>query len=81
MDKSFSVPEFHMGKLIKEELTNQGRTAIWLSKQVCCTTENIYKIFAHQFVTLPMLFKISQALKRDFFRDCSEYLRQSSLKK
>lgn len=81
MTKASADQEFHIGKLIKEELTNQGRTAIWLSKQVCCTTENIYKIFAHHWVTMPMLLKISQALKHDFFKDCSDYLRQLNSKK
>ena len=73
-DKSVSVEELHLGRLIKNELNRQGRTAVWLSKQVCCSPENIYKALRSQWLTMPMVFKISCALDHDFFKDCSEYL-------
>lgn len=67
--------DFHMGRLIKAELARQGRTATWLARQVHCTPENIYKVCRQQYVTMHLLFEISKALERDFFRDCSECLR------
>lgn len=66
--------DFHMGRLIKAELARQGRTATWLARQVHCTPENIYKVCRQQYVTMHLLFEISKALERDFFRDCSERL-------
>lgn len=66
--------DFHMGSLIKAELVRQGRSAIWLARQVHCSPENIYKVCHQQYITLPLLFKISDALGHDFFKDCSEYL-------
>jgi len=69
-----SATELHLGKLIKAELEQQGRTAVWLANQVNCTPENIYKVFTAQWITLPLLFKISKALERDFFRELSERL-------
>lgn len=68
--------DFHMGRLIKAELTRQGRTATWLARQVHCTPENIYKVCRQQYVTMHLLFEISKALERDFFRDCSERLQK-----
>jgi hypothetical protein len=65
---------FHIGQLIKAELSRQGRTATWLAKQVHCTPENIYKTYRQKWVTMPLLFEISKALDCDFFRACSEYL-------
>ena len=65
---------FHMGKLIKAELTRQGRSATWLAKQVHCSPENIYKVCQQQYVTMHLLFEISKALDHDFFSDCSAYL-------
>ena len=68
--------DFHMGRLIKAELTQQGRTATWLARQVHCTPENIYKVCRQQYVTMHLLFEISKALERDFFLYCSERLQK-----
>ncbi|MBQ3739838.1 MAG: hypothetical protein II856_01385 [Bacteroidales bacterium] len=68
------VADLHLGKQIKAELERQGRTAVWLAKQVNCTPENLYRAFRSQWLTLPLLFKISRALDHDFFKDCSEQL-------
>ena len=65
--------DFHLGKLIKEEMMRQGRTSVWLAKQVHCTPENIYKIYRQQWVSFPLLLKISLALDYDFFKLCSDY--------
>ena len=74
------LPEdFHLGKLLKAELKKQGRSAVWLAKQVNCTPENIYKAFRSQWITMTLLFRISMALEHDFFHDCSIQLR--SIKK
>ena len=77
MGQNCNIPakELHIGQLLKSELKRQGRTAVWLAKQVNCTPENIYKAFRSQWLTLPLLFHISQALNHDFFHDCSEYLK------
>jgi len=69
-----SSTELHLGQLVKAELARQGRTAVWLAKQVDCTPENLYKFFHTQWPTLHLLFKISKALDHDFFKDVSEYL-------
>ncbi|MBP5679921.1 MAG: hypothetical protein J6X31_02630 [Bacteroidales bacterium] len=66
--------ELHLGRLVKAELSRQGRTAVWLAKQVDCTPENLYKVFRTPWPTLHLLFKISKALDHDFFKDVSEYL-------
>lgn len=76
MKKNEPIPatELHLGKLIKAELERQGRTAVWLAKQANCTPENIYKACRSQWLTMPLLFKISRALGYDFFKDCSKRL-------
>ena len=66
--------EFHIGNLVKAELHRQGRTITWLAGEVHCTRENLYKIFRHPWINTDMLFKISEALKHDFFKDCSKQL-------
>lgn len=64
---------FHIGQLIKAELTQQGRSITWLAKQVGYTRENLYKIMRRDWIYTDLLFKICIALDYDFFKDCSEY--------
>lgn len=65
---------FHIGNLIKAELQRQGRTITWLAGEVHCTRENLYKIFRNPWISTDMLFKVSEALHHDFFKDCSKRL-------
>lgn len=64
---------FHLGKLIKAELTRQGRSITWLATQIDCTRENLYQLFRHQWIHSETLFKIGKALDYDFFKVCSDY--------
>ena len=75
-EKILSADDFHLGRSVKEELKRQGRSATWLAQQVHCTPENIYKLFKHQWVAMPLLFNISLALRHDFFKDCSGYCQE-----
>ncbi|MBO6025798.1 MAG: hypothetical protein J6P73_00955 [Bacteroidales bacterium] len=65
---------FHIGSIIKQELARQGRTVTWLSGEVNCTRENLYKIFRKSWISTDLLFRVSRALNHDFFKDCSEHL-------
>ena len=75
-NKATTPEDFHLGKIIKNELAKQGRTAVWLAKQVNCTPENLYKVFNQQWVTMPLLYEISKALDYDFFKECSEWFQE-----
>lgn len=79
MKNKATPDDFHLGKLIKQELARQGRTATWLAKQVNCTPENLYKVFNQQWITMPLLFKISKALDYDFFKECSEWFEEQKV--
>lgn len=65
--------KFHIGQLIKAELTRQGRSITWLAEQVGCTRENLYKIMRREWIYTDLLFKICDALDHDFFKACSDY--------
>ncbi len=75
-EKNLDAEAIHLGRSIKTELKRQGRSATWLAQQVHCTPENIYKLFMHQWVAMPLLFNISLALRHDFFKDCSGYYQE-----
>ena len=59
--------QFHIGKLIKAKLDEQGRKASWLAKQVNCTRFNMYKIFQREWIDTKLLLEISKALDFNFF--------------
>lgn len=65
--------DFHVGSLIKAELTRQGRTITWLSKQIGCSRENLYKVFRREWIYTDLLFQICEVLDYDFFKVCSEH--------
>ena len=72
-EKHTTNEEFHIGKLIKAELTRQGRSITWLAEQINCTRENLYKLFKSPWINTHTLFKIGKALDYDFFQVCSYY--------
>ncbi|MBR6093321.1 MAG: XRE family transcriptional regulator [Bacteroidales bacterium] len=77
--KSEATPNgFHIGRAIKQELARQGRTAVWLARQVNCSRENLYKLFMRQWINTDLLFQISKALGHDFFEDCTEFYREGT---
>ena len=64
----------HIGKLIKTELKNQGRSITWLSAQIGYSRVNIYKILQKEWIYTDLLLKISIVLQYDFFKHYSDYL-------
>ncbi len=64
--------EFHIGKMIQEELERQGRSASWLAKSIYCERSNIYKLFARESIGVDLLMRISTVMGHDFLRDLYE---------
>ena len=67
----------HIGNIIKEILDEQGLSASWLAKQLCCDRTNIYSIFKRESIDTSLLVKISVILKHDFFKYYSKDLENS----
>ena len=42
-DKVNAIPL--IGEIIKEELSKQGKTTVWLAEQLGCHRTNIYKVY------------------------------------
>lgn len=66
----------HIGHLIQEELARQGRTVTWLAKQLRCSRQNVYGIFANQWIYTDTLLRISEFLDFDFFKVYSGHLQK-----
>ena len=65
--------EPHIGNLIKEELSRQGRTITWLARQLGFSRQNAYKIFNRRWIYTDLLLKICDLLDYDFFKCYSDY--------
>ena len=65
--------EPHIGKLIKAELVEQGRSITWLAKQLGCSRQNAYKILNRKWIYTDLLLKICDILDYDFFKCFSDY--------
>ena len=68
----FVMKDVHVGNMIHEELSRQGRTVAWLAKAICCEKSNIYKLFNRKSIDLAQLIQISQVLEHNFLRACYE---------
>ena len=66
-----STMSIHIGELIKKELEQQGRTKVWLAKQISRTVAACYHIFQCPTIDTGLLFTISRVLNHDFFKDLS----------
>ena len=71
----------HIGHLIKKELERQGRSVLWLSKQIGCSRQNMYYMLSRSFIYTDLLLKISDALDHDFFKHYSDYRKTRGLTK
>jgi hypothetical protein len=63
------VREVHIGNKIKDVLKQQGRTTVWLAKQIPCTPNHLYKVYANASINTELLKRISDILDYNFFED------------
>ena len=68
----FQMKDFHIGKMIQDELSRQGRTVVWLAKEIYCEKSNVYKLFKRKSIDFEQLLKISEVLNHNFLSDCYE---------
>ncbi len=68
----------HIGQIILAELRRQRRTAAWLANEICVTRTHIYKIFDKESIDTALLWRISRALRCDFFSEFSDGLKEHS---
>ncbi len=61
------VKEVHIGNRIKAVLKQQGRTTVWLARQIPCTPNHLYKVYANASINTDLLKRISEILDYNFF--------------
>ena len=68
----------HIGQIIRQELEDQGRSVVWLAKQMSYSRTNIYKIFDRPSIDADILLRISLVLGVDFFKYYSAELKNKN---
>lgn len=68
----------HIGKVIKEKMSEKKMTVVLMAKYLSCGRGNVYKIFEKYSIDTESLMKISRALDFDFFSLYSEDLKNKS---
>ena len=63
------IREIHIGKLIKAKMKEQGRTNVWLARQIPCSPNHLYKVYAKPAINTDLLKRISRILDYNFFED------------
>ena len=64
--------KFHLGSLIKDEVSRQKRNITKFADEISVTRQNIYDIFSRTSTTTDLLARISKTLNHNFFRDLAD---------
>ena len=69
----------NIGKTIREELLQQGRSVTWLSRQLGTSRMACYRIFDCYSIDTQLLLRISELLGVDFFKLYSKCLNDDNV--
>lgn len=70
----------NMGLIIRNRLKERGQSVSWLARQLHCSRENMYHIFAKPWIDTEMLLNISIILEFNFFSYYNEFLHLKGVK-
>jgi hypothetical protein len=72
----------HIGRRIREVLSQRHKAVTWLAKEINCERTNVYNIFMREEINTGLLYKISVILDYNFFKELSEeFMREDKQKK
>ena len=63
-----SKSNLHIGQLIQEQLKKDQRSVGWLSREIHCTRNHVYKIFKRASLDADLLLRISMVMQFNFFQ-------------
>lgn len=63
-----STGNLHIGQLIQEQLKKDQRSVGWLSRQIPCTRNHVYKLFKRDSMDSELLLRISLVMQFNFFQ-------------
>lgn len=57
----------HIGSIIREQLKKDGRSVVWLARELGCHRTNIYNLFDKYSIDTQLLERISIIMQYNFF--------------
>jgi hypothetical protein len=63
-----SSSNLHIGQLIQDQLKKDQRSVGWLSRQIPCTRNHVYKLFKKASLDADLLLRISIVMQFNFFQ-------------
>jgi plasmid maintenance system antidote protein VapI len=57
----------HIGNVIREQLKQDGKSVVWLARELGCHRTNIYNIFEKYSIDTQLLQRISTVMRYNFF--------------
>ena len=72
-----SSSNLHIGQLIQDQLKKDQRSVGWLSRQIPCTRNHVYKLFKKPSLDADLLLRISTVMQFNFFQYYSTEFLQS----
>lgn len=67
-----AIKELQIGKRIQAELKEQGRSVVWLAKQLGVERTSLYYTFRQNSVDVELLLRISTLLGHNFLQDVAD---------
>lgn len=68
------MKEIHIGNMIRDRLKAEGRSMTWFAKLIHCDRSNAYKMLKKPSMDVALLMFISEQLRYNFLKDCSDKL-------
>lgn len=57
----------HIGNILKERLKQDGKSVVWLARELGCHRTNIYNLFDKYSIDTQLLERISIIMRYNFF--------------
>lgn len=57
----------HIGQALKERLKEDGKSVVWLARELGCHRTNIYNLFDKYSIDTQLLQRISTVMRHNFF--------------
>ena len=63
-----ATSNIHIGHIIQAQLKTDQRSVGWLSREIGCTRNHVYKIFNKPSLDSDLILRISKAMHFNFFQ-------------
>lgn len=64
----YPTGHLHIGQLIQDQLKKDQRSVGWLSRQIPCSRNHVYKLFKRSSLDGELLLRISVMMQFNFFQ-------------